>query len=227
MRTSCLVLPNEPKPACHYQWCYLLVIELFDKYLDGIGSRKLAYWLSDKLNRPISLVTIKSMLSNEHYIGVATNSYGTSTNTYPALISDTIFRAVQNDGKMLVAQLKRSHERVTRCFKNWNAQSVITDWGGNVVHSRGRTYVYYCCSMGYNIADKTRRHNYRVKAQTTRQAVIKIVRSLASSPNLVDNISRELVARLATLPARASTPQLLTESRLYECLKMRSLIKLV
>lgn len=194
----------------------LLVIEMFDKYIDGVGYRKLADWLSGKLGRPISLVTIGNMLKNKHYIGYVENSYGKSSEIYPAIVGDRMFDLAQKRRDQRTTIKPRKSRQDDLLYQKLKCPICQHRLGINVVTKKGRQYSYYYCSMGKNVADKTQRHTFRMRAPETRGALLNSIWSVVSDPEFIPVLRSALDARLATLPAQAALRQPASSTKLYK-----------
>lgn len=194
----------------------LLVVELFYKYLDGVGYRRLADWLSEKMQRPISLVTISTMLQNKHYIGYAESVYGMSSEIYPAIIEERTFIAAQKRRIQQAQNKVRTSRKDDLLYQKLKCPICEHHLGVNVVTKNGHQYCYYYCSMGKNIADKAQRHTFRMRAPETRSVFLDSIRSVVSDPGFISILRSALDARLATLPAQATLRQPASSTQLYK-----------
>nr|WP_162816921.1 recombinase family protein [Lactiplantibacillus plantarum] len=194
----------------------LLVIEMFDRYIDGVGYRKLADWLSGKLRRHISLVTISTMLDNKHYIGLSENIYGTSSEIYLAIIDESTFMAAQKRRAQQALTKVHTSRKDDLLYQKLKCPICEHHLGVNVVTKNGHQYCYYYCSMGKNIADKAQRHTFRMRAPETRSVFLDSIRSVVSDPGFISILRSALDARLATLPAQATLRQPASSTQLYK-----------
>lgn len=145
-----------------------LIKVCFKRYANGNwGYRKLANWLTTQLNKPITLATVKGILTNSHYTGVSKTAYGISKNVYPQIISEDLYKKVQQ-------QISSKHLTTVNSnkgdflYKRIKCPICGHYLGVNVV----KKYRYYYCSVGVNAPSGTEEHHtYRLNASLVQEII--------------------------------------------------------
>lgn len=187
--TGRIVLDNEVAP---------LILNCFKYYASGNwGYRKLANWLSNKLNKPITLATIKNMLANNHYVGISSTAYGTSTGVYPQIVSRSLYERVQ---KQIASKRKPKKKSYKGDMLSGKIACPICGHylGVNVVKRRNKEYRYYYCSVGVNRPlISNQHHTYRLNANSVkcrvRRSIIDTISRNGWQDSLIQSIDQFMV----------------------------------